>query len=92
MMTISYKMRQILLQNATVTLLQNAAEVHCKIHQVFITKCKGFITKCDSYYKFRQFYCKMRQLLQSVTLITNCDSTIIDTIYCFLSAVNSSET
>ena len=76
-MTVYYKMRQILLQNATPILLQNATEVYYKMHQVFITKCDSFITKCDSYYKFRQFYYKMRQLLQNATFTTNCDSTKI---------------
>ena len=50
-MTVCYKMRQILLQNATPILLQNATKVYYKMHQVF-------------YYKMRQFYYKMRQLLQ----------------------------
>ena len=40
-MTLYYKMRQVLLQNATAILLQNATEV--------------YITKCDSYYKLRQY-------------------------------------
>ena len=68
-------MRQILLQNATTILLQNATEVYYKMHQVFIAKCDSSITKCDSYYKLRQFYYKMRQLLQNKTFITNCNST-----------------
>ena len=61
-MTVFYKMWQILLQNATAILLQNATEVYYKMRQVF-------------YYKMRQFYYKMRQLLQNATFITNCDST-----------------
>ena len=44
-------MRQILLQNVTAILLQNAAEVYYKIRQVFFTKYDSFITKCDSHYK-----------------------------------------
>ena len=60
-MTVYYKMWQILLQNATSILLQNAAKVYYKLHQVFITKCHSFITKCDSYYKMRRFYYKFRQ-------------------------------
>ena len=44
-MTLYYKMRQILLQNATAILLQNAT---------VITNCDDFITKCDSYYKMRR--------------------------------------
>ena len=39
-------MRQILLQNATAMLLQNAT---------VITNCDSFITKCDIYYKLRQY-------------------------------------
>ena len=66
-MTLYYKMRQILLQNTTAILLQNATEVYCKIRQVF-------------YYKIQQFYYKMRELLQiatvllqNATVITKCD-------------------
>ena len=66
--TVFYKMRQILLQNATAVLLQNATEVYYKMRQVF-------------YYKMRQFYYKMRQLLQNATVflqnaivITKCDA------------------
>ena len=68
-MTVYYKMRQILLQNATAILLQNAAKVYYKMCQIF-------------YYKMRQFYYKMRQLLQiatillqNATFITNCGNT-----------------
>ena len=68
-MTVYYKMQQMLLRNVTSILLQNAIEVYCKMHQVF-------------YYKMRQFYYKMRQLLQNATVllqnatfIINCDST-----------------
>ena len=57
-MTFYYKVRQILLQTATVISLQNATEV---------------------YYKIRQdFYLKMRQLLQNVTFVTKCDSTLMN--------------
>ena len=47
-------MRQILLQNVTAILLQNAAEVYYKIRQVFFTKYDVLsqnatvITNCDS--------------------------------------------
>ena len=81
-MTVYYKMRQILLQNATAILLQNATEVYYKMHQVFITKCDSFITKCDSYYKYRRFYYKIWQLLQNATFTTNCDSTKIVSKFC----------
>ena len=64
-----YKMRQVF---------------HYKMRQNFITKCvrffitkwNNFITKCGSYYIMRRFYYKMGQLLQSITLITNRDSTV----------------
>ena len=59
--TVYYKIRQMLLQNATA---------------IFITKCDSFLTKCDGYYKMRRFYYKMRQFLQNATFITNCDSTV----------------
>ena len=65
-MTLYYKMRQKLLQNATAILLQNVTEVYYKIRRFLlqnatvllqktqvITNCDGFITKCDSYYKSR---------------------------------------
>ena len=55
-MTLYYKMWQILLQNATAILLQNATEVYYKMRQVF-------------YYKMWQFCYKMRQLLQIATVL-----------------------
>ena len=66
-MTLYYKMRQILLQNATAILLQNSTEVYYKMRQVFYCKMRqllqiaSFITKCDSCYK-------MRRLLQIATV------------------------
>ena len=50
-MAVYHKMRQMLLQNTTAILLQNATEVYYTMRQVF-------------YYKMRQFYYKMRRLLQ----------------------------
>ena len=47
-MALYYKMRQILLQNATAVLLQNATKVYYKMCQVI-------------YYKLRRFYDKLRQ-------------------------------
>ena len=53
-MTLYYKMRQILLQNATAILLQNATKVYYKMRQVFCYKMRQllqnatFITTCDS--------------------------------------------
>ena len=54
-----YRMRKILLQNASGFSLQNGTVVlqNAKV----ITKCVNFITKCDSYYK-------MRRLLQNVSM------------------------
>ena len=67
-MTVYYKMRQILLQNATAILLQNAREVYYQICQFFYYKMQQLlqnatillqdatvITKCDVYYKLRQY-------------------------------------
>ena len=52
-MTVYYKMRQILLQNATAILVQNATEVYYKMRQAFYCKMQHllqnttFITNCD---------------------------------------------
>ena len=60
-MTLYYKMRQILLQNATAILLQNATEVYYKMRQVFYYKMRQLlqnstvITKFDVYYKSQQY-------------------------------------
>ena len=74
-LTIYYKMRQVLWQNATAILLQNVTEVYHKMHQVFYYKMDKVF-----YYKMQQFYYKMWQLLQNVmillqnaTVITKCD-------------------
>ena len=66
-MTVCYKVRQILLQNATAILLQNvtaillqnATGVYYKMqfflqNTIVITHSDDFITKCDSYYKIRR--------------------------------------
>ena len=53
-MTVYYKIRRILLQNAKAISFQNATEVYYKMSQVFITKCDSLITNCDSYYKMRR--------------------------------------
>ena len=55
-MTVHYKMRQILLQNVTAILLQKAT---------VIIKCDDFITKYDSCYK-------VRRLLQITTIDISC--------------------
>ena len=70
MMPVCYKMRQILLQNATATFLQNVSEVYHKMNKFFIKKCDRFIRKCDSYYKLGRLYYKVRQLLQNATFVT----------------------
>ena len=67
-MTCYYKMRQILLRNATTILLQNVTKVHYKMRQVLlkntaillqnaavIVKYNDFNTKCDSYYNVQRF-------------------------------------
>ena len=61
-MTVCYRMRQILLQNATAILLQIVTEVCYKMCKVF-------------YYKMRQLLQIATTLLQNATFITNCDST-----------------
>ena len=55
-MIVYYKMREILLQNATAILLQNATKIYYKMRQVF-------------HYKMRQFYYKMCQLLPIATIL-----------------------
>ena len=58
-MTVYYKIRQILLQNATAILLQNATIFLLQNAKVLlqnatvITNCEDFFTKCDSCYKMR---------------------------------------
>ena len=60
-MTVYYKMRQILLQNATAILLQNASGFLLQNATILlqnatiITNCDDFITTCDSCYKMRSF-------------------------------------
>ena len=53
-MTVYYKMRQILLQNATAILLENASGFLLQ-NATIITNCDDFITTCDSCYKMRSF-------------------------------------
>ena len=55
-MTLYYKMQQILSQNGTAILLQNATELYYEMTQIF-------------YYKMRQFYYKMQQLLKMRRLL-----------------------
>ena len=58
------------------SLLQNVTEVYYKMRQVFLFQNATVLLQNASYYKMQQFYYKMRQLLQNVTFITNCDSTM----------------
>ena len=66
-MTLYYKMRQILLQNETIILLQNVSDCFPQNATVllqiatFITKCVKFTTKGNG-------YCKMRCLLQNASV------------------------
>ena len=60
-MTVYYKVRQILLQNAIAILLQNVTEVYYKMRQVFSYEMRRFC------YKIRQLL-KMGRLLQIATV------------------------
>ena len=53
-MTLDYKMRQILLENVTTILIITKIITTCV--RFFIAECDSFIANCDSYYKMRQFY------------------------------------
>ena len=66
-MILYYSMRQILLQNPTGNLLQNAKKVYCKIRQVVHHKMQQF------YYNLRQLLQNVLMLLQNTTVITNCE-------------------
>ena len=59
-MTVYYKMQQVLLQNVTAILLQNAIEVYYKMRQLL---------------QIATILLQIRQLLQSATFIPNSDST-----------------
>ena len=58
-MTAYYKMRQILLQNATAILLQNVTEAFYKMFQVFYYKMRQLFYKLQQLFKLRRFYYKM---------------------------------
>ena len=58
--TLYYKMRHILLQNETGSLLQNVTTVHYKMDQLLC-------------YKMRQLLQNVSILLQNATVITKCD-------------------
>ena len=75
-MTLYYKLRQILLQNARAILLQNATKIYYKMRQVFHYKMRQF------YYKMRQFYYTMRQLSQIVTILLQ-NATVIAKCYVY---------
>ena len=53
-------------------------QVYYKVRQLFLLQsATSVITKCDRYYKVWQFYYKVRQVLQSATIVTKCDSTLV---------------
>ena len=66
-MIVYYKMRQMLLKNATAILLQNATEIYYKTRQLF-------------YYKMRQFNYKMQELLRIATILLQ-NATLITGVY-----------
>ena len=72
-MKVYYKMRQILLQNATPFLLQNATEIYQKNRQF--------------YYKIRQLLQNVTILLQNATVITKCDVAVQISMVQLLKAV-----
>ena len=55
-MTVYYKLRQILLQNAKKSLLQNAPGFLLK-NATALLQNAAVITKCKIYYKLRQYNC-----------------------------------
>ena len=75
--TIDAEEYEILKQLATRKFVEPVREQSQKEKGAVITNCDSFIRKYDSYYKLQQFRYKMRLLLQNLTFITNCNSTII---------------
>ena len=67
-MTVYYKMRQTLLQNATAILLQNATEVYYKMCQVFYYKMRQLLQNGSGF-----LLQNVTVLLQNETVITKCD-------------------
>ena len=67
-MAVYYKMRQMLLQNAVVILLQNATEALYKMRQVFYCKFATIITNCNNFITKSNRYYKMRRLLEIATV------------------------
>ena len=55
-MTLFYKTQQILLQNVTAILLQNATESYYKMQQKVITKCFRSSSINDFKHKIKEFY------------------------------------
>ena len=73
-----YKVRQVLLQSATAFFITKCDGLLLQSATAFLLQsATSVITKCDRYYKVWQFYYKVRQVLQSATIITKCDSTIV---------------
>ena len=55
-------------------------------HYINVDEAPHFVTNCDSFFitKGDMVYYKLRQVLQSATIITNCDSTIYILLSYFL--------
>ena len=68
-MTLYYTIWQILLQNGTTILLQNAANVYFLLQNATVLLHNATVITND-----KKCYCKRRHLLQNSTFITNCDS------------------
>ena len=65
-------------------LLQSAMELLQIATAFLLQSATRFITNFDRYYKVWWIYYKLRQVLQSATIITNCDSTIYILLSYFL--------
>ena len=68
-MTLFYKIWQMLLQNGTTILLQNATNVYFLLQNATVLLHNATVITND-----KKCYCKRRHLLQNSTFITNCDS------------------
>ena len=75
--TVDTEEYEILKQLATGKFVEPVREQSQKEKGAVITNCDSFIRKYHSYYKLQQFRYKMRLLLQKLTFVTNCNSTII---------------
>ena len=68
-MTTYYKMRQRLLQNATVVLRENGTKIYYKMRQVFLKKYDSFEKKCNSLIRGHPFstYAKFSEKITFLT-------------------------